>query len=386
MRKITEDFLKLCVASKYEWCILRKIDEIYAGIENDVDIFVRKKNFKDFYGAVTNFSGSNIKIIKKRFQPCGISILLQDLHSREFLKVDIVYDTTFLMFSIFSSDDVLKNIKKHEEYYVLDGFAANEISHRKEMIRGSMFNYFSRLMRGESLFGWFPRETYFFGYIVSAIKNSASKSGDFVVLVGPDGSGKTTIGDKFVKNAKERYFSAAFHHFSIAIFPRLAKLKKSDVKEPDYTLPNSGTNAPIQPAWKSLIYTIYYGTEMLIYTNIIIRRRLRLGQICVFDRYFHDYLFQRSYRKAPRLMVKSFLALSKWPNLVVYCYGDADKIVQRKNELSVDEVKTQQNMIEKDVVDFWDWLGVRVVKVDTCTQSVDDCLHVINSNLGVGDV
>ena len=211
--------------------------------------------------------------------------------------------------------------------------------------------------------------------------NLRNQPGKFIVLVGPDGSGKTTISNILIENYKKVFFSARLYHFNFKLFPRLNNLKFSKTKDPDYTLPNSGTNAKIQTSFRSTIYTIYYGLELVITSNLMGRKLVSDGCLLIFDRYLHDYFFQRSYRKTPTRILKFFLKLCYKPDIIIFLEGDPKSINKRKNELSSNEINTQQNLIKNKLLPYWRSQKVTIISFNTTANQPDSILSILEKNL-----
>lgn len=382
MRGISQNFLKVAADTRAAWCILRKFEEIELGIENDIDVFIARSDYHLFVCCIiSKLATLGIVVFRRREQPCGVSLVFHRETRNEFLKVDIVFDNTLLFFSIIPPETILRNIDRSGPYPLLRVEISAEVSVRKERIRRSIWEYITRPTPLAKRIQRMPTRIYLFSALRAFFSNTRRRSGALIVLAGPDGSGKTTIGDGITQQGKRQFFAASFYHFSINLFPRLQRLRGKQVKGPDYTLADSGTSAPIQPTWRSVIYTLYYGLELLLGTNSILRRHLRMGRLCVFDRYFHDYFFQRSYRNAPRWLVRLFLQFTPRPDLVVYCHGDPGLIYARKPELSPQEILTQQGLIESQLLPFWRQRMVPVLLVDTTIHSLEEVTQQIFDRL-----
>lgn len=384
MKNISRIILSSASASACTWCILRNEHEILEGIENDIDLFVSCQDYNRFLTSLhTVFTRRGIRCIRERRMPGGISYLLYHPASSEFQKLDVVHENTVAFISIFSSRVIVNNIVPGQAYPVLDPNVAKELSLRKELVRSNPLSYLRHLRTNAPRFSGSRILPQFLlgGYLRAFFGNIYAPSGAFVTLVGPDGSGKTTIAEALAKAAKPNFFSVSLHHFSISTFPRLYVLKMGRGEEPDYTRPNSGTNAPIQSPLRAFVYLVYYGTELILYSHFRLRRRLRLGQLVIFDRYFHDWMFQRSYRNASRHLMRCLLAIAVKPNLVVYLKGDPAMIHARKPELSKEEISTQQILIQEKVMQFWVERGVNTLEVDTTKLPIEEVVESIRATL-----
>lgn len=382
MKKIAKTILDAANNSGVKWCILRKEDEIISGIENDIDLFVTSQDYPRFQDHLRScFAKSGLAVKRERRMPTGTSLMITSIQSPlETEKLDILYDNTLAFLSIISNEWLQSQIVRGEFYPVLSKNAAAELSFRKEEARRNLPSFLRHYWFTRKDMGLWPK-FYLKEYARAFLANKKKPSGAFVVLVGPDGSGKTTVGEELVRAAKPDFFSATLQHFSIPTFPRLARIAGRRRIEPDYTLPNSGSKAPIQRRSRAILYLIYYGTELLVYSHLRLSRRLRQGQLVVFDRYLHDYFFQRSYRNAPHAAISWLLARAVAPHLVVFLSGNPDLIHARKPELSAEEVETQQSLIRKNLLPFWQSRGVKVIEMDTTTIPVDETLSAIRREL-----
>lgn len=381
MKQISKDILELARATNAAWCILRKEDEILQGVHNDIDLFVAPRAYRAFIATLRNgFADTSISILRERQMPAGVSFLLYSQSTGEFEKLDVLFENTLLFFTIFSSKEIAENIVPGAAYPVLSSEAAQELSFRKETARRDPLAFLRHIWQTRRKGVRGPR-TAIRGSVAAYLANRRNRPGAFVVLVGPDGSGKTTVAESLAVRAKADFFSVSLHHFSIQTFPRLATLLLRRSSGPDYTIAGSGTRAPIQSARRAWIYMIYYGAELMVYSHFRLKRRLRLGQLVIFDRYFHDWFFQRSYRRASRPTIRAFLARAVRPDLVVYLTGDPARINARKPELSAEEIGVQQDLIESDLMPFWQGLSVPTLTLDTTDVPLEQVVQTVRSKL-----
>jgi energy-coupling factor transporter ATP-binding protein EcfA2 len=382
VKVISRQILEAAQSSGRPWCILRNEEEILEGRENDIDLFVPGGDYPGFLAHLhKRFEALGLRILRERRMPAGTSfLLLTTTGQTETQKLDLLYEHTLGCVAILPSDLLAQSIVAGRAYPVLAEAVAAELRFRKEAAREDFRGFLRHVRGGQRAWGGWP-QLCLGGYMRAYLFNRRRPSGAFVVLVGPDGSGKTTVGEALKRAAKPQFFSARLYHFSIATLPRLRALLGRGGAGPDYTKPDSGTNAPIQSRKRAWVYTVYYGLDLLIWSHLRLKRRLRLGQVLIFDRYLHDWMFQRSYRNVPRGVLRWLLARAVQPDLVVYLTGDAAAIHARKPELSVQELATQQAMIAKDLVPFWQGRGVPVLTLDTTSLSVERIVADIRRRL-----
>lgn len=372
MKNINRLILDSLNRSSFRWAIIHKLDEIFIGCENDIDIFISKNDFKPIINLFLNSCKTHeFKIIRQKKMTSGISFSIYCEKNNEFAKFDFVFDMTVYFISFLKKDLILENVNK-SLYPTLKKDVATLIVQYKNILRKNPFKF-----RFNSKYVKLIPTVSILGFLSALYFNLRNKPGKFVILLGPDGSGKTTISNILTNNFKKVFFSARLYHFNFKFFPRLNKFKLRKRQEPDYTLPNSGTYAKIQSRFKSVIYTIYYGIEIIITSNLRGRQLISNGCLLIFDRYLHDYFFQRSYRKAPVNLLKFILKLCYKPDLIIYLDGEAESINKRKNELSPDEIKIQQNLIKNKLIPFWISKKVTIIPFNTTINNAEDILPLL---------
>jgi thymidylate kinase len=183
--------------------------------------------------------------------------------------------------------------------------------------------------------------------------------GKFVVLLGPDGSGKSTIAEQLCRRLYQRPFKVCKHfEYNFRLLPEL-KTYVSGAKRlfgrrstkpfaaPPGT-PNSGMTKDHGPV-RALIYILYYSVDLML-AHLVLRRLRGQSALIVFARYFYDYYYQRGYRRAPRVVLRLIEKLIPKPDLIVYIERSAEEIYRGKPELTVEEIALQQRMI-RDLLD-----------------------------------
>ncbi|MCS7089639.1 MAG: hypothetical protein RMN51_02030 [Verrucomicrobiota bacterium] len=162
--------------------------------------------------------------------------------------------------------------------------------------------------------------------------------GLLVVLLGPDGSGKTTVARQLIQAMRPTFQPAKSRlgHWK----PALLQLPHRK-RRPPATNPHQG-----QPRGRFLsvaLYLIHWLEYMAGFWLVVQPVRFRNGMM-VMDRYYYDFQVDpRRYRLAPppRWIVKLYDSLPR-PNLIFVLEAPLPVLRQRKTEVSEEETLRQQ--------------------------------------------
>lgn len=153
--------------------------------------------------------------------------------------------------------------------------------------------------------------------------------GSFVVLVGPDGVGKTSIARAIIEQAPDTLY---FHFRPPLSTPWV-------VPEPGQVLPkpHRATGAATSVARLVLAMTRFWLSYLAH-----IRPELRRGTTVLGDRWAYGYVARpRELRyQGPEGLARLFLRLLPQPDLVVCLVAPPETIAGRKAELSIAEIET----------------------------------------------
>jgi thymidylate kinase len=181
-----------------------------------------------------------------------------------------------------------------------------------------------------------------------------------VVLLGPDGSGKSTIADRVAEELYKQPFKICRRYeYNFRILPELKQFKRKiagllgrEVSEAAVIGPGtkgSGMNED-HSALKGMGYVTYYALDYILGRLPLFKLRGQ-GALLMFARYFHDYYYQLGYGKVPKWYLRILEALVPRPDLILYLDRDADEIYRGKPELDVDEIRRQQKVIKEVVAE-----------------------------------
>jgi thymidylate kinase len=190
----------------------------------------------------------------------------------------------------------------------------------------------------------------FLEFVLERLRESFRPTGLFLVLIGPDGSGKTTIAEVLRKQLNNKLFAETriFHRYpgflpplSSMLFFRKKRRTSVDLSPKACSMSSQNSNRSSKLSlFRALVNVLYYMWDFVLF-YIPLKRATGKGKLVIFDRYFYDHLIQPGYSKIPRWLLRAILKIIPSPDLVVYLHNDAEHIHNRKNELAVEEIEEQ---------------------------------------------
>lgn len=168
-------------------------------------------------------------------------------------------------------------------------------------------------------------------------------------VIAPDGTGKTTFLDTLLKELNFYYVNdetdQRFHvyHFRPSILPNLGAVgEKAGVMKQDTDFTNPHRSKPANP-FSSLVRIAYYTLDYIVGWQKCVRNDVHYDRYTIFDRYSYDFIVDplRTKLNLPRSVRKLFVALTPQPGIVFYLDANPNIIYERKQELSLDEIKRQ---------------------------------------------
>ncbi|AMG29789.1 hypothetical protein AL542_04865 [Grimontia hollisae] len=169
-----------------------------------------------------------------------------------------------------------------------------------------------------------------------------------IVLIGPDGCGKTTIAEKIISN-KACYDEIRSKNFGIipqAKFINKAMcricgkdyINKYEHKEGEYM---AGMKHRPNSLFKEVILFMWYLLDYILGHFHGKRKNI------IFTRYYYDYFYQRQHINLPKWMPIVFHCLIPKPSFVFFLHQNPIDIYNRKPELSLEEIQRQNEEIIK---------------------------------------
>lgn len=201
-----------------------------------------------------------------------------------------------------------------------------------------------------------------------------------VAYLGTDGSGKSTIVSETCPSLKQALHSTPhYEHLRPNWLPALGKLKDGKGHEGPVTEPHRSKSAGVLG---SLARLAYYAADYTFgYWIKIYPKMVKRPQICIFDRYYYDYIIdpRRMRIGLPKWLIRLFFVFARQPNLILCLGADPEVIHARKPELPLEEVRRQVEVLKNLCKN-----NRRAVWIDTgqsIEQSTRDALIAIRDRM-----
>ena len=163
-------------------------------------------------------------------------------------------------------------------------------------------------------------------------------AGFTVLIVGPDGSGKSSVAARVIESCGGMFKRQVRYHWRPGVLPRPGSIVRKDPSDP--TAPHA--RAPF-PSAASLAFLGYYWIDFLLGDLIVYRRhRIRTGLV-VTERGWWDLMVDPArYRlRVPAGLVRALGRVLRAPDLTVVLDGKPEVLLERKDELSPAEMERQ---------------------------------------------
>lgn len=188
---------------------------------------------------------------------------------------------------------------------------------------------------------------------VRQIKRFIRPTGLFIVLIGPDGCGKTTISTNIRSNMERCFRNVWRFHWRPKLLPKLGKSTPQEID------PSSGEPAAPAPPEKakyntllSMIRFLYYLADFVLGYWLVIYPKKARSTFIVGERYFADILVHpaRYGFSLPNWFMRLCSHIVPKPDVIILLSGDPQRIHDRKPELPVDVIRSQLGQYSKEIV------------------------------------
>ena len=195
-------------------------------------------------------------------------------------------------------------------------------------------------------------------------------TGLFIVLLGVDGTGKTTIAKELGKKYVTAFRRIKHYHSRVRVLKDLSQIKNdsdpTNTSDPHGKKKRSGRVL-------SIIKFAYYFLDFLI-GNIIIFIAKRKSTLVIIERYYYDYTIDkiRYNLNLSDSFIRFFGHFISKPNAIFVLTGDSQILLERKHELTIEEINLQKKCLQK----YFE-KNANVTFIDTTKRSVEECIEQI---------
>lgn len=196
-----------------------------------------------------------------------------------------------------------------------------------------------------------------FASSVRKLKRFRQPTGLFVVILGPDGSGKSTVTGLLLSELERAFRRTWRFHWRPSLLPKLKRASSQAAEAaPADPVVQQPAHVSKYRGLVSLARFLYYWLDFVIGYWLIIYPRKAQSTLVVGERYFPDVLVhpeRYGFDVSPRLM-RLAARFVPAPDLLVLLRGDPEAIFARKPELPVALIESQiRGYIEE--AEHWRW-------------------------------
>lgn len=208
-------------------------------------------------------------------------------------------------------------------------------------------------------------------YIMFDIKRKIERiihpTGLFIVLLGVDGAGKTTIATQLINSYTTAFRKINHYHSRVRILKDISQIgskeEQIDASDPHGKKYKAGVLV-------SVIKFMYYFMDYVAGNFIISTAKIRSSLVLI-ERYYYDYAIdkKRYNLKLSDNFIGFFGHFVKKPDVIFILTGDSKILLERKHEITIDQIEEQKNKLE---VVFKN--NPKSVFIDTTTTTVEECV------------
>ncbi len=394
------------------YCVLRNYESLPYDIGNDLDLFVSNNQIKDFESILFDGAKKHGWLLLKRPKRFGYqSYWYYHPISNSFIHIDAFSQTSWKGLLLSNAESLLTLRKRcrdfyvpvaADEYYILfmkdlmqdgkikekyldgihnvvvedsDAFLDRLIWSVGQPMADELIDHIfaSRWKKIESM-----KKRIRLATIATNLRNRFMKTcasiilfltghlqallikpnGIFIALIGPDGSGKTTVSEGLRSSLIEIFPAMSFDHGRFGITPNLRTIlnlvRRFVGKRPLAPEP-SGVHAVHDRTphgkFRAIIYFTYYMIDFIL-GHWVIRSAKARGKMILFDRYYYDYFIMGGFKNLPKVFFKAASAILPKPDLVFFLRNDPEDIHRRKAELTVEKIQQQNKACERIVINL----------------------------------
>jgi len=209
----------------------------------------------------------------------------------------------------------------------------------------------------------FSTITRFISTLKKNVKRFMTPTGVFVVLIGPDGCGKSTVADNLLRDFTRGFRSVERFHWRPGLLPKLSN-RSSDGASTSLTSSVSAGKRIF-----STLRFLYYSVDFILGYWLLLYPKKAQCTFVIGERYFGDVLVhpKRYGFHVPECFRRGVSFLVPNPDLTIFLTNDSKVIHERKPELEVEVIETLNKLYQEEI---GHWGKSLVVKTDISSDEV----------------
>ena len=183
------------------------------------------------------------------------------------------------------------------------------------------------------------KASFFLGHAADAARGRRQC---LICLIGPDGSGKSTLSKGILDQCSDLFGTSLYFHGHFGYIPELTRILPRFLHAPSETLVLGRRKK--NRAARVLMYLMmsYYAAGYGIGFALLSVKR-KSSRLVVFDRYFYDYAIQDERISPDDRIFRILCQFVPKPDLIIWPSAPATIIHGRKPELPIAEIERQEN-------------------------------------------
>lgn len=181
---------------------------------------------------------------------------------------------------------------------------------------------------------------------MATVERNIDKRGLFIVLIGPDGSGKSTIAEHLLTRGRAEFKGVDHFHWRPGVLPQLKKkLKDTHANEVDNAPPRKFAYGKLI----SLIRFIYYLMDFIAGYWLRVYPGRKRCKLVLAERWYFDVIVnpERYGFDVPQWIRYSAKYFLPTPDITILLTGDPEVIHARKNELDPHAIMEQIDKLKR---------------------------------------
>ncbi len=401
------------------YVILHSYQKLPEQFDSDIDIAIKVSHIKDAIQLLDNtLKGTGWQVIQFwRHEYCAADCVISN--DKEFLQVDFCIDYERNGRILISIDKLLENKQKYNNFYIPNPISEfvyilvkkilkkffsdvskehlsdiwNKIDqNEKDKIKNSLTQFLSKesinsillniennnyknidldkinkeLLKKSSNIK--TNMQYMFFDSIRKLDRIIHPTGMFIVLLGVDGAGKTTIANELMRRYKTAFRRMKHYHSRVRVLNDISQIRSNskpiDVSNPHAKKRKSGKIL-------SIIKFGYYYLDYLI-GNIIITKAKIQSSLVLVERYYYDYYIDkvRYNLNLSDKFLKFFGCFIKKPDVIFILTGNSKILLERKNEITLEEINQQKDKVQSLFKN-----DSKVVYIDTTKNNIDESIN-----------